>query len=65
MLPKSGSKWNSRIKNNLYYYRSNYVLMFLLSFAICFFRNPAALVSIIIVTGGILCLNDPIAAGTK
>ncbi|GAX76020.1 hypothetical protein CEUSTIGMA_g3463.t1 [Chlamydomonas eustigma] len=65
MLPKSGAKWNSRIKNNLYYYRSNYVLMFMLSFTVCFLRNPVALVSIIIVMGGLFCLNDPVATGTN
>ncbi len=65
MIPKTGSKLSSRLKNNLYYYRSNYLLLFLLSFTVCFMRNPFALLALLVFTAGLLCLNDPTAIAAK
>lgn len=61
VLPKSTSKWTARVKNNAYYYRTNYVLVLVLSFVACFLRNPLALAAVACTTLGILCLNDPFA----
>lgn len=63
--PKSFSKWEARVKNNLYYYRSNYAVLLVLSFTCCFLRNPWALVALSITGFGILCLNDPTATALK
>mmetsp|Transcript_28479 Transcript_28479/g.62692 ORF Transcript_28479/g.62692 Transcript_28479/m.62692 type:complete len:222 (-) Transcript_28479:1791-2456(-) len=61
VLPKSGNKWNARVKNNLYYYRTNYAVILIGCFVACFLRNPVALLAIAMVTLGLLCLNDPFA----
>ncbi|GLC55212.1 hypothetical protein PLESTB_000960300 [Pleodorina starrii] len=52
-----------RLKNNLYYYRTNYLVILFLSFIICFLRNPAALASLGLVALGLSCCNDPFATG--
>ncbi len=65
VLPKSSSKWTARVKNNLYYYRSNYAAIFVLSFVLCFLRNPLALAAVAITALGLLCLNDPFATAVK
>ncbi len=50
-----------RIKCNLYYYRTNYVLLILLAFFGAFLRNIGALVALGICVLGCLCLNDTFA----
>jgi hypothetical protein len=40
--PRS-SQLLARLKNNVYYYRTNYVLILAAAFALCFLRNPLAL----------------------
>ncbi|GFR43287.1 hypothetical protein Agub_g4352 [Astrephomene gubernaculifera] len=52
---------SGRLKNNLYYYRTNYLVVLILSFVICFFRNPLALASLLLLGLGFSCLNDPFA----
>lgn len=54
-----------RIKCNLYYYRTNYLLLLLLAFCGAFVRNPAALVALAVCTLGSLCLNDTFATSLR
>mmetsp|Transcript_24643 Transcript_24643/g.61948 ORF Transcript_24643/g.61948 Transcript_24643/m.61948 type:complete len:225 (+) Transcript_24643:528-1202(+) len=44
--PKNQAKWTSRVKCNVYYYRTNYVLLVLLGYLLAFFRNPLALLAL-------------------
>eukprot|EP00193_Tetraselmis_chui_P021680 CAMPEP_0177794140 /NCGR_PEP_ID=MMETSP0491_2-20121128/25478_1 /TAXON_ID=63592 /ORGANISM="Tetraselmis chuii, Strain PLY429" /LENGTH=210 /DNA_ID=CAMNT_0019316759 /DNA_START=497 /DNA_END=1129 /DNA_ORIENTATION=- len=44
--PKNQAKWNSRVKCNVYYYRTNYVLLLLAGYLLAFFRNPLALLAL-------------------
>lgn len=59
--PKSSSKWTSRVKCNVYYYRTNYLILFLLSFFLVFLANPLALGAVFVCTVAALTLNDPFA----
>lgn len=61
--PKNQSKWTSRLKCNVYYYRTNYLLIVGLSFLLFFLRNLAALPGVMLCVMGLLCLNDPFASG--
>lgn len=54
-----------RIKCNLYYYRTNYLLLVLLAFCGAFLRNIGALVAIGICALGCLCLNDTFATSLR
>jgi hypothetical protein len=47
----------------VYYFRTNYLILFLGSFALLFVRNPLALLAIAVCTFAGLCLNDPFAIG--
>jgi len=48
-----------------YYYRSNYLALFMLSFSLFFLRNPMALLATALTGLGLLCLNDPFASVAK
>lgn len=60
-FPKTQQKLQQRFKCNVYYYRSNYALIVLVSFVIAFIRRPTALLSILAFGFGSLCLNDTFA----
>ncbi|KAK3275531.1 hypothetical protein CYMTET_16341 [Cymbomonas tetramitiformis] len=60
--PKTLSKWQSRVKCNVYYYRANYVIILFISFAIAFYRNPYALLAVALSSLALLCLNDSFAS---
>ena len=60
-FPSTTQKLQQRLKCNVYYYRSNYALVVLVSFIIAFIRRPTALLSILAFGFGALCLNDTFA----
>ncbi|KAF5208420.1 Pra1 family protein a1 [Thalictrum thalictroides] len=60
-LPRSYSRWNSRLKCNLYYYRTNYFLMILLVLGIGFCTRPLAVVAAVLTGISIAFLNDSFA----
>ncbi|KAJ6913196.1 hypothetical protein NC651_015641 [Populus alba x Populus x berolinensis] len=57
-LPKSSSKWNSRLKCNLYYYRTNYFIMMVLIMGLGFLRRPLAIVAALLTALSIAFMND-------
>ncbi|GAQ85810.1 Vesicle transport protein [Klebsormidium nitens] len=54
-------KLTSRLKCNAYYYRTNYFLLVLLTLALAFARNPAALIAVAVAGFSAMCLNDSFA----
>ncbi|KAK4742588.1 hypothetical protein SAY87_000589 [Trapa incisa] len=60
-IPRSYAKWNSRIKCNLYYYRTNYFIMIVVILALGFLRRPFAIVAAILTALSIAILNDSFA----
>uniref|UniRef100_A0A0C9RLR3 PRA1 family protein n=1 Tax=Wollemia nobilis TaxID=56998 RepID=A0A0C9RLR3_9CONI len=60
-VPRSYSKWNSRAKCNLYYYRTNYFIIIIFFLGLAFLRNPLALLAAILAGCGIALLNDSFA----
>lgn len=60
-LPRSTNKWNSRLKCNLYYYRTNYFLMILFILGLGFLRRPLAIVAALSTALTIAFLNDSFA----
>jgi hypothetical protein len=54
-----------RIKCNLYYYRTNYLLLVVVAFCGAFLRNPGALLAIALCLLGGLCLNDSFATSIR
>ncbi|KAJ6742202.1 PRA1 FAMILY PROTEIN [Salix viminalis] len=60
-LPKSSSKWDSRLKCNLYYYRTNYFIMMVLILGLGFLRRPLAIVAAILTALSIAFMNDSFA----
>ncbi|PNT30613.2 hypothetical protein POPTR_006G091300v4 [Populus trichocarpa] len=60
-LPKSSSKWNSRLKCNLYYYRTNYFIMMILIMGLGFLRRPLAIVAALLTALSIAFMNDSFA----
>ncbi|KAL3623099.1 PRA1 protein A1 [Castilleja foliolosa] len=62
-VPRSYSKWNSRLKCNLYYYRTNYFLMIVLILVsgMGFLRRPLAIVAALMTALSIAFLNDSFA----
>mmetsp|Transcript_39831 Transcript_39831/g.113006 ORF Transcript_39831/g.113006 Transcript_39831/m.113006 type:complete len:223 (-) Transcript_39831:16-684(-) len=59
--PKNQSKWSSRVKCNIYYYRTNYLVVVLLGYIAAFIRNPFALLGLANALLGALMLNDSFA----
>nr|GEW12846.1 PRA1 family protein A1-like [Tanacetum cinerariifolium] len=57
-FPRSTNKWNSRLKCNLYYYRTNYFLMILFILGLGFLRRPLAIVAALSTALTIAFLND-------
>ena len=60
-VPRSFSKWSSRAKCNVYYYRTNYFILLTLILGIGFLRNPLALMASLLAGFTIACLNDSFA----
>ncbi|PIN11679.1 Glutamate transporter EAAC1-interacting protein GTRAP3-18 [Handroanthus impetiginosus] len=60
-LPRSYAKWNSRLKCNLYYYRTNYFIMIILILGMGFLRRPLAIVAALMTALSIAFLNDSFA----
>ncbi|KAJ8747105.1 hypothetical protein K2173_008904 [Erythroxylum novogranatense] len=60
-VPKSTAKWNSRLKCNLYYYRTNYFIMIFLILGLGFLRRPLAIVAPLSTALTIAFLNDRFA----
>ncbi|MCD9561412.1 PRA1 protein A1 [Datura stramonium] len=60
-FPRSYSKWNSRLKCNLYYYRTNYFIMIVVILALGFLRRPLAIVAAFLTALSIAFLNDSFA----
>ncbi|XWS59872.1 hypothetical protein CRYUN_Cryun08bG0158900 [Craigia yunnanensis] len=60
-VPRSYAKWNSRLKCNLYYYRTNYFMMIVLILGLGFLRRPVAILAAILTALSIAFLNDSFA----
>ncbi|KAI3447718.1 hypothetical protein Pfo_004383 [Paulownia fortunei] len=68
-VPRSYAKWNSRLKCNLYYYRTNYFIMIVfILVSMCvrvsgmgFLRRPLAIVAALMTALSIAFLNDSFA----
>ncbi|KAH7672806.1 Prenylated rab acceptor PRA1 protein [Dioscorea alata] len=60
-VPRSYSKWNSRFKCNLYYYRTNYFILIVFILGMAFLRRPLAIVAALLTGLSIAFLNDSFA----
>ncbi|XP_038719150.1 PRA1 family protein A1-like isoform X2 [Tripterygium wilfordii] len=60
-VPRSSATWNSRLKCNLYYYRTNYFIMIILILGLGFLRRPLAIVAALLTALSIAFLNDSFA----
>lgn len=60
-VPRSQSRWNSRLKCNLYYYRTNYFIMIMFILGLGFLRRPLAIVATALTVFSIAFLNDSFA----
>jgi len=60
-FPRSYTKWNSRLKCNLYYYRTNYFIMIIFILGLGFLRRPLAIVAAALTAVTIAFLNDSFA----
>lgn len=63
-LPDQG-KLLPRVKCNLYYYRTNYLILVVLAFCGAFLRSLGALLAIAVCLLGAMCLNDSFATGIR
>ncbi|CAA2982582.1 PRA1 family protein A1-like isoform X1 [Olea europaea var. sylvestris] len=60
-VPRTVSKWDSRLKCNLYYYRTNYFIMIVFILGVGFLRRPLAIVAALMTALSIAFLNDSFA----
>ncbi|XP_043698128.1 PRA1 family protein A1-like [Telopea speciosissima] len=60
-IPRSYAKWSSRLKCNLYYYRTNYFIMIIFILGLGFLRRPLAIVAAFLTALSIAFLNDSFA----
>ncbi|KAL0911764.1 hypothetical protein M5K25_019925 [Dendrobium thyrsiflorum] len=60
-VPRSSAKWDSRLKCNLYYYRTNYFMMIVFLLGIGFIRKPLAIIAAVLTALSIAFLNDSFA----
>ncbi|KAK1354670.1 hypothetical protein POM88_047926 [Heracleum sosnowskyi] len=60
-IPRSYAKWSSRLKCNLYYYRTNYFIMVVLILGMGFLRRPVAILAALLTSLTIALLNDSFA----
>ncbi|GMH43667.1 hypothetical protein BSKO_11589 [Bryopsis sp. KO-2023] len=58
---KNQKEWQSRVKCNVYYYRSNYLLVLVAVFGALFLGNPLALIGILSCLLAFLTFNDSLA----
>ncbi|KAG5237529.1 hypothetical protein OIU77_013542 [Salix suchowensis] len=61
-IPRSYSKWSSRLKCNLYYYRTNYFLLILLILGVACILRPLAILATALSALAIAFFNDSFAA---
>uniref|UniRef100_A0A6N2M6R8 Yip1 domain-containing protein n=1 Tax=Salix viminalis TaxID=40686 RepID=A0A6N2M6R8_SALVM len=63
-IPRSYSKWSSRLKCNLYYYRTNYFILILLVLGVACILRPLAILATALSALSIAFLNDrPVIRG--
>lgn len=62
---KNAKEWQSRVKCNIYYYRTNYALIFPPVFVAFVLRNPSALVAITTAGLATMLCNDSFARSAK
>lgn len=60
-IPKNKAKWTSRLKCNVYYYISNYLVLLALALSCCLIRNLRGLFGSGLAFVALLSLNDPFA----
>eukprot|EP00878_Enallax_costatus_P003393 GHUV01003602.1.p1 GENE.GHUV01003602.1~~GHUV01003602.1.p1 ORF type:complete len:220 (+),score=51.75 GHUV01003602.1:351-1010(+) len=60
-VPKNHNKWTSRLKCNVYYYRTNYLIILALALVVAFLRRPLSLVAATCSLLALLSFNDPFA----
>ncbi|CAN7004437.1 hypothetical protein BRARA_C00052 [Brassica rapa] len=60
-VPKSLAKWDSRLKCNLYYYRTNYFIMIVFILGLGFLTRPLAILSAFLTAVSVAFLNDSFA----
>jgi hypothetical protein len=63
--PKTAAKWTSRLKCNVYFYRTNYFLILGLVLSGGFVRNPAALLAVGLLCAVLLLCNDTFATAVS
>ncbi|KAF6255729.1 prenylated rab acceptor PRA1 [Scenedesmus sp. NREL 46B-D3] len=61
-IPKNQSKWSSRVKCNVYYYRTNYLAILVLALLLAFLRRPLALLGAAASLAALMCFNDPFSS---
>lgn len=61
-IPRSYSKWSSRLKCNLYYYRTNYFILILLILGVACILRPLAILATAMSALAIAFFNDSFAA---
>eukprot|EP00878_Enallax_costatus_P043280 GHUV01051164.1.p1 GENE.GHUV01051164.1~~GHUV01051164.1.p1 ORF type:complete len:125 (-),score=31.09 GHUV01051164.1:431-805(-) len=64
-VPKNHNKWTSRLKCNVYYYRTNYLIILALALVVAFLRRPLSLVAATCSLLALLSFNDPFAVSLK
>ncbi|XBJ18391.1 hypothetical protein VPH35_009570 [Triticum aestivum] len=60
-VPRSYSKWTSRLKCNLYYYRTNYFILIMFILGLGFLWKPVAILAAFMTGFSIAFLNDSFA----
>jgi hypothetical protein len=63
--PKTAAKWTSRLKCNVYFYRTNYFIILGLVLTAAFVRNPAALLAVALLCFDLLLFNDTFATSVR
>ncbi|KAJ4898207.1 PRA1 family protein A3 [Raphanus sativus] len=61
-FPRSFSKWTSRLKCNLYYYRTNYFILLILVLGLALITRPLAILGAPLTALSLAFLNDSFAA---
>mmetsp|Transcript_8039 Transcript_8039/g.29702 ORF Transcript_8039/g.29702 Transcript_8039/m.29702 type:complete len:161 (+) Transcript_8039:355-837(+) len=59
--PKNMAKWKSRLKCNLYYYRTNYFIIICVTLGLAFAFRPLSLVIVALLLLAVLCQIDSFA----
>ena len=59
--PRTSKRWRSRVKCNVYYYRSNYFWVCVLCYLASFYRNPLSLLALALGCAALLSTNDNFA----